>query len=81
MRKLVFAALAGVFMLSSGFVKKELTSPQGDCTVVIQRTSIDEEGNEVTQTRIHYTTAADRAACNSIASFIGRAYELGVLKF
>jgi hypothetical protein len=85
MRKLVFAALAGVFMLSSGFASietlEEEYSPYGTCTITITRTSIDEEGNEITETRVHITEADDERDCNVRASFTLRAYQTGAIKF
>jgi len=68
-------------MLSSGFLIENSSSPQDDWTFVVQRTSIDEDGNEVTETRIHNVQVADKDACDKTGAFIGRAYELGLLKF
>jgi DUF4097 and DUF4098 domain-containing protein YvlB len=71
-------------MLSSGFSTYEsieLDSVNGTCTITITRTSIDEEGNEVTETRTHITQAADERDCNVRASFTLRAYQTGAIKF
>jgi hypothetical protein len=84
MRKLVFAALAVVFMLSSGFVSSEIDNTESiisNCEIVITRTTIDDNGDKITETRTHYYNAADERDCNYVSGKTLRMYQLGFLKF
>jgi hypothetical protein len=84
MRKLVFAALAGVFMLSSGFVSSEIDNTESiisNCEIVITRTTIGDNGDKITETRTHYYNAADERDCNYVSGQTLRMYQLGFLKF
>ncbi len=70
MRKLLFAALAGVFMLSSGFVSGEVAieSDFQNCTYSISRAYIDSRGEPQVETKTFSREVLNDLECTYVST-------------
>lgn len=88
MRKLVFTALAVVFMLSSGFAKIEIENLQEsdkevffDCTYDIIGATTNSFGQPVTVVQSFSVETIGRADCEGVINYHLTALRLGILKW